>query len=146
MNKPSTFAIALLAIAGAAFGQNVNQSMPRGSLLKQTTQQQLSDQLQAANQIDFYKRGALIHQRAYQACMEKENRKPDANPYNCSNEKNIVNYYNGMAAAAQQSQPQFDTTQSTQAMRDLLKQPNIPVRPLPSTEVGKKLPQMRSNL
>ena len=154
MNKILNGTLVTVVLAGAAFGQNVNQSMPRGTLLRQTdSQQQLSDQLRTADKIDFYKRGALLHQQAYQACMEKENKKQTSNPYNCKHELNVVNYYNGMAAAAQsgqtqpqQSQPQFDTTQSTQALRDMLKQPNIPARPLPSTQVGKPLPKMRSNL
>ena len=137
MNKTSNFTLALLALAGAAFAQNVNDTFPRGSLLRQNnaggvpaeTQQQLANQVGAADKLDFYKRGELIHRRSYQTCVEKESQKRDANPYNCQNQKNIANYYKGMAAAPQQPQ---------------VNQRNISSRRPPSSQLGQRLPQMRS--
>jgi hypothetical protein len=75
--------------------------------------------------------------------MEKENKKRDANPYNCQNEKNIENYYAGMAAAVQQPQ-QAGTARSSQAMRDLLKQRDISIPAPPPSQVGQTLPKMPS--
>ena len=144
MNKTSNFTLALLALAGAAFAQNVNDTLPRGSLLRQNnaggvpaeTQQQLANQVQAADKIDFYKRGELIHRRSYQACMEKENQKQDANRYNCQNQMNIANYYAGMAAAVQKPQ-QAGTTEASRALR-------FPVPLPPPSQVGQTLPKMPS--
>src|SRR5207245_2755926 len=119
MSKTSNFAIALFALAGAAFSQDMSRilardtdtSIQRGSILRQNnssgvpadTQRQLSDQLRADNQRASFKRGELIHKQLYEACVEKENKKRDANPYNCQNEKNIQNYYAGMAGAVQKT-------------------------------------------
>jgi len=152
MSKTSKFTTALLAIAGAAFSQDMNRilgrdsdtSAQRGSLLRQNnpggvpadTQRQLSDQLRADNQQASYKRGELIHQQLFQACMEKENKKRDANPYNCQNEKNIQNYYAGMAAAVQKPQ-QAGTTEASRALR-------FPVPLPPPSQVGQTLPKMPS--
>src|SRR5260221_6007065 len=81
MSKTSNFTIALFALAGAAFSQDMSRILARdtdtnaqrGSLLRQNnpgavpadTQRQLSDQLRADNQTAHYKRGELIHQQLY---------------------------------------------------------------------------------
>src|ERR1700694_4985779 len=105
MNKTLNFTITFLALAGAAFAQkHEGQSMPKGYLIGQndSTNRPIirpnPNQLSVENQVAWYKRCELDQRRAYQVCMDGENKKRDGNPYNCQFRLNAANDYARKAA------------------------------------------------